>query len=590
MKTFDELGIVVPYAQHGELDVACPFCPPRKSKNRKDLSINTETGTYHCHHCGASGKAKGDGDNSWSPSAPKVYVKPQPKPGLIITSEEAYAWFAHRGINRETINEAGITSDRAFSPIKGEEVNCITFPYFRDGELINIKYRAQPKQFWMAKGAERILYGLDELHEAVEQGFAEFAVTEGEMDALTIRQETVLPAISVPDGAPSPETKNYASKFSFLADPYFEAMAQQAKTIYIAVDMDEPGKRLAEELARRFGFEKCKRVFWPEGCKDANETLMKLGGDAVREAVYGAPLYPVKGIVTVREIFENLDNLYDSGYPTGLDLGYPAFAEHYRPERGLMAIWTGMPGHGKSAMLDNVLVRLADRHGWRIGVCSPENQPLERHASALMSIHAGKAFDYRSWYPPGTSRMTKEEMHFHRQWLDQHFTFIMPEDMTIEGIIEMAQLMVYREGIDALVIDPWSEIDHKQSDGGNISQQTNRELTILRNFARRSKTHLMLVAHPTKMHKVKEDGKYPVPTMYDISDSAHFNNKADYGVSVYRDASNNTSPTQVHVQKVRFREMGVVGTTEFSYNSATHEMTELPDGKLPMVYANRIGG
>ncbi len=58
---------------------------------------------------------------------------------------------------------------------------AIRFPYVRDGELVNIKYRALPKDFWMSKGAERILYGLDDI-----AGAETVCIVEGEIDKLTI--------------------------------------------------------------------------------------------------------------------------------------------------------------------------------------------------------------------------------------------------------------------------------------------------------------------------------------------------------------------------------------------------------------------
>ena len=71
------------------------------------------------------------------------------------------------------------------------------------------------------------------------------------------------------------------------------------------------------------------------------------------------------------------------------------------------------------------------------------------------------------------------------------------------------------------------------------------------------------MAHPTKLPKNK-DGVIEVPTLYDISGSANFFNKADFGIVVHRDRINNT--TEVHVQKVKFKHLGECGTAIFKYN------------------------
>jgi twinkle protein len=89
-----------------------------------------------------------------------------------------------------------------------------------------------------------------------------------------------------------------------------------------------------------------------------------------------------------------------------------------------------------------------------------------------------------------------------------------------------------------------------------------RQLTKIRRFARFNGIHIWIVAHPTKLIK-NADGNYDPPTMYDISGGAHWRNKADNGLCVYRDFENNH--TTVFVQKIRFREIGKLGECGFKY-------------------------
>ena len=71
------------------------------------------------------------------------------------------------------------------------------------------------------------------------------------------------------------------------------------------------------------------------------------------------------------------------------------------------------------------------------------------------------------------------------------------------------------------------------------------------------------MAHPTKQPRNK-DGAIEAPTLYDISGSAHFYNKTDFGIVVHRNRLDNT--VEVHVQKVKFRHLGECGTALFKYN------------------------
>ena len=90
-------------------------------------------------------------------------------------------------------------------------------------------------------------------------------------------------------------------------------------------------------------------------------------------------------------------------------------------------------------------------------------------------------------------------------------------------------------------------------------------LTKIRRFARTYAVHIWLVAHPTKLQKDTK-GKYPVPTPYDVSGSAHWRNKADNCLTVWRDLSAPSSrEVQIHVQKIRFKEVGQIGMATLIY-------------------------
>lgn len=68
----------------------------------------------------------------------------------------------------------------------------------RNGVLVNCKYRSLiNKKFWQEKGAEKILYGLDDIKESNE-----IIIVEGEIDKLSMEQAGLTNSVSVPGGAP----------------------------------------------------------------------------------------------------------------------------------------------------------------------------------------------------------------------------------------------------------------------------------------------------------------------------------------------------------------------------------------------------
>jgi hypothetical protein len=59
----------------------------------------------------------------------------------------------------------------------------------RGEEVVNVKYRTPSKKMWMETGAERIVYGYNDLVFAKDEGLS-VIVVEGELDKLSV--ETAL--------------------------------------------------------------------------------------------------------------------------------------------------------------------------------------------------------------------------------------------------------------------------------------------------------------------------------------------------------------------------------------------------------------
>ena len=87
------------------------------------------------------------------------------------------------------------------------------------------------------------------------------------------------------------------------------------------------------------------------------------------------------------------------------------------------------------------------------------------------------------------------------------------------------------------------------------------------------------MAHPTKQPRNK-DGVIEAPTLYDISGSANFFNKTDFGLVVHRNRTDNT--VDVHVQKVKFRHLGECGTALFKYNLNNGRYVPFVNGTEPV--------
>ena len=215
---------------------------------------------------------------------------------------------------------------------------------------------------------------------------------------------------------------------------------------------------------------------------------------------------------------------------------------------------TGYPGSGKSEFIDEMAERLNIRYGWRFAYFSPENAPLAYHAGKLIEKFTGKKFSRKTL--PGEEYVQVKER------LERDFFFLSPPDYRVDTILEKARYLVRRRGIRALVIDPYNRLEDERG-GMRETDYISRLLDRLTNFAQQHDVLVILMAHPTKPVRNKE-GKTDPPTLYDISGSAHFFNKADFGIVVHRDRLNGT--VEIRVDKVKFRHLGSPGVATMKYN------------------------
>lgn len=567
MKAFSDYRIDVRGTAAGEVDTTCPECSAqRKKKGARCLSVNVDKGTWLCHHCGWSG-GLGEGDTRVKPGwkAPR-YRRPETKLVEFSAEDRAPEWFAGRGIPREVLDRNRVTATRIYMPQVEDHVKAIAFPYYRGDELVNVKYRDKDKNFRMEAGAERILYGLNDIEPEL------CVIVEGEVDKLSVEVAGIRSCVSVPDGAPSETAKNYASKFEFLESD--EDRISAVKEWVIAVDGDAPGRRLEEELARRLGREKCRRVSWPEGVKDANDLLRHSGPDALREAIEKAEPFPIEGVLELTDFERDIDALYEHGHKRGLETGWREVDRLYTICPGQVTVVTGIPGSGKSNWVDALCVNLACFHGWRFAIFSPENMPIPDHAARLCEKYTSQPF-----FEGPTARMTRQTLEDAKAWVHEHFWWTMPDsedDWTLDKILDAAQALVFRKGINGLVIDPWNELEHLRPKEMTQTEYIGRELRRIRQFARRAQIHIWVVAHPAKLYRSKDTGQYPVPSLYDVSDSANWRNKPDCGLVVWRDFKNDQEPVAIHVQKIRFRHVGKVGIAKLEYIKPTATYADLP--------------
>jgi twinkle protein len=527
-----------------EIKTLCPKCSDKRRKKKEPcLAVNTITGLFTCHHCAWSGVIKKDNMNETKFIRPKV-VKSSPPPNKILE------YFKSRGITKEVVDRNKITQCNVYMPQVQKNRDSICFNYFRDGELINIKYRDGDKNFKQVAGAEKIFYGLDDIKDSNS-----CIIVEGEIDKLSFDVIGKTECVSVPDGAPNPNAKNVETKFSYLDNchSYFDNM----DVIFIAVDNDANGRRLLEELSRRLGKERIMIIDFPEECKDANDVLVKLGKKALESCYDNARDYPVDGVFSVTDVESSMIDSFTNGKVKGLSTGYATLDPHYTFRMAEFDVFTGIPGHGKTSFCFQLMMNGSILYGWKWGVFSPENYPITELYETLVEMYIGKTSDIDS-----SQRMSMTEYTRGMKFVNKHFFVVYPEDsFSLSNVLDKFKHLVLRKGIKGVLIDPYNQLDHNYK-GMSEALYVAETLNKIRKFTKNYHLKFIVIAHPITMRSDKGTGDNEVPTAYRISGGSNWYNKADNIVTVHRPNPKDFRDTTVdiHVQKIKFQKLVGVPT------------------------------
>lgn len=539
----------------GTTRIRCPFCADnRRPAHRfeKTLSVTVEgmSALYNCHHCQEHGRSSLDHDRRETIDNRYREVA-LPKHNQRGLTEAHVEYLNSRGISSQTATEAGVFSLDYYIRDVGQ-VTCLAFPY-----PTATKFRATHVKGFSCQGSPNNLF----LADRVVSG-TPLIITEGEIDALSFMEAGVPNAVSVPNGSPgavagtgkiNPKDDN---KFKYIWNS--ASLFSASKKIVIATDNDEPGEALAEELARRIGKYRCYRLSWPLGVKDANEALVRLGAEALRDLVESAQPWPVAGLYETSQYEAKVFELFTKGEGRGMSTGISALDPYYTVVPGQFTIVTGIPGNGKSEFVDHVITQMAEVHDWRIAICSFENPP-SGHIVKLLEKHRGLPF-----YQNGSNRMKEADVRSGLSWVADHFYWMEQADgnaSSVDDIIERAKVAVMRYGVRGVVIDPYNYID-KPRDMAE-TEFVSETLTKIKQFAVGHDVHVWFVAHPTKLRR-DESGRTPAPGGYEISGSAAWFAKADCGVTVHK--GSNDCETEIHVWKIRFKWVGKTGMVMLAYD------------------------
>ena len=530
---FNQYGLA-----EGKPQGTCPLCSSdRQPKNQKAqcASYDWERGLGTCHNCNTSFQLH---TYQRKGASEKVYIRPD-TPTVQKVSTKVEDWFSTRGITQKTLKDLKIGEGPEYMPQTGKTENVIKFNYFIGDQLINVKYRDGRKNFKLYKGAEKVFYNINSII-----GYDQCVIVEGEMDVLALHEAGVPNSISVPNGATL--NSNNLDYLDACID-YFE----DKEKIILAVDADEAGQALQQELIRRLGAEVCFLASFDD-CKDANEYLTKHGKEKLAECITGARPVPLENVTTFKDIESEITDFVRNGFKPGFQVGLQNFDDIFSTYTGQFITVTGIPSSGKSDFVDQMVVGYNQNYGWKTAFASPENAPTYLHAHKIMR---------KVWQGmPSAADIHSDKWNQIADHVNDNFYHIDMERYTLESVLRKGAELVKRKGIKCLVIDPFNKVRDVDCKTEDVNRYTMEYLSKIEIFAKKYDVLVFIVAHPTKMYK-DGNGKIEEPTMYNIKGGGEWYDASYHGLLIHRDYEAKT--VKAKVLKVKFQNLGENGAEAY---------------------------
>lgn len=544
----------------GENLMVCPNCSHHRkySPHAKVFSVNGDHGAFFCSHCqfsgiledfkthkrgdrsGASKKKVSEGVRAMPKPRPKEVNKTVPREDLdqsVALSDAAIDYMSGRGISERVLREMRVHSSRQW----GEE--AIVFPALsRDGkDLIHFKYRNfgkhgdKTRRFKTSIAPDFVFFGLNRLDEEPDQ----IIICEGEIDMYSFIEAGFRNVLSVPNGGGKGKL-----------DRPLESAAKEiasAKSVILALDPDKDGVEMRDELVRRIGPKKCKVVQYPEGCKDANDTLVSHGIVGVVEMVSGAKDYQVPGIIRPNDVRDGLKARIGKPIEQGVAFpNFPKISDICRIADNHLYVVSGAPNSGKSSIVRRLCLDLAsDKSDYAVAFFASEDSgENEDFFSLWVSLLIGK-------YP---EKCTETEIDYAMDMLQGRVVLFQVEAGNFDEIIEKARYSIIEDNVKVLVIDPWTEVEIN-TNGGRENQKVaiDRHISYLRDFGKQHKIAIIVVVHPNA-----QDGRAMASggeaSQYAIANTSGWTNKADMIILFVR-----TNDDRLVFEVAKCRRVGRIG-------------------------------
>lgn len=280
----------------------------------------------------------------------------------IEQSNSSYQIIEHRGLSKAVLSRYGIRTLVQDDVPKIDEFQYNGFTKNRvfDQKKFFIKGTRKPGVF----GKEA--FDKNELKEII--------ITEGEYDAPSAFQMVGVPSFSVQSAVTAVE--DCRADFEYL---------NRASRIYIAIDADEAGQKVATSVASLFDFNKVFKIDMKKELKDANGYLQANEQDSFRKAFKASKKFVPDGVIS--SFSEIRDALQEK--PTKPVCVFPFSKGEEKLEGlrlGTSVLVSGLEGIGKTELVRAIEYQVLKDTDYNIGIIHLE-EPKQDAINCLLSYH-----------------------------------------------------------------------------------------------------------------------------------------------------------------------------------------------------------
>lgn len=427
-------------------------------------------------------------------------------------------------------------------------------PYYNhQGKLVAQHLRYPDKDFrWRGDSSSLQLFGQHLW--AKGKPTLRIVITEGEIDAMTISQlqDNKWPVVSIPSGADS------ALKYLKQNLEYLESYGE----VVLAFDMDEAGRKAAEECAPLFTLGKCKVAHLP--AKDANEAFQGGKSKELMQSLWSAQAYRPDGIINGQDLYDKCKKPPQAG----LELPFPELQEKTLGIRsGELWLFTAGSGLGKSTMANEIGFHLHQQFNQPLGIMALE-ESTERNGRRYLGMYTNKLL-----HLPGTSLSDQEYDEAFKAtigrgdwWIYEHFG-----STNIDNLLQKIRYMTVALGVRFLILDHISIIVSglSEADGDNERKTIDILMTKLRSLIEETGLTVIAIVHLKRKGDGKSFNEGRQVSLTDLRGSGSLEQLSDVVIALERDQQGDY-PNFAHIRVLKNRPTGNCGPAGGAeYNAET---------------------